>query len=297
MGGRLRRWGGCGMLAAALLVAGPPVSATATGSTTPTVVSLNVCTDQLTMLIAAPGQLLSVSALSRDPSLSVLHDEAHAWPANRGLAEEVLQKAPDVVVTGTFTLHNTTALLRRLGFEVAEFAPAVSLDDIRANIARMGELLRREDRAGELVREFDAALEAVAAANAACPRNDDKPGVLTFGHNGVTEGAGTLQHAVIEAAGFRNLGARGGASGMNYIPLETLLSLRPDLVLTPKGFEAPSLAARQFSHPALKALLSGVTPGAVDGALWTCGSPFTAQAVETLAQQRREMNGCGDAGQ
>lgn len=297
MGGRFRRWTAGGFLAAALLLAGPPVSAAAPEPAAPTVVSLNVCTDQLAMLIAAPGQLLSVSALSRDRSLSVLHEQATDWPANRGLAEEVLQETPDVVVTGTFTLHNTTTLLRRLGFEVVEFAPAVSLDDIRANIARMGELLHREDRAGELVREFDAALEAVAAANAACPRNDDKPGVLTFGHNGVTEGAGTLQHAVIEAAGFRNLGARGGASGMNYIPLETLLSLRPDLVLIPKGFEAPSLAARQFSHPALKALLSGVTSGAVDGALWTCGSPFTAQAVETLAELRRKVTDCEDSGQ
>lgn len=295
MGGRLRRWVGCGMLAAAVL-AGPPVSAAATGPAAPTVVSLNVCTDQLAMLIAAPGQLLSVSALARDPSLSVLHDEARAWPANRGLAEEVLQKTPDVVVTGTFTLHNTTALLRRLGFDVAEFAPAVSLDDIRSNIVRMGALLRREDRAGELVRQFDAALEAVATENAACTPGD-KPGVLTFGHNGVTEGAGTLQDAVIEAAGFHNLGARGGASGMNYIPLETLLSLNPDLVLTPKGLEAPSLAARQFRHPALEALLSGVRSGAVDGALWTCGGPFTAKAVEALARLRREVSDCAEAGQ
>ncbi len=282
------------MLAATLWLAGPPVSADGAGL--PSVVSLNVCTDQLAMLIAGPGQLLSVSALSRDPMLSALHEQSHAWPANRGLAEEVLEKKPDVVVTGTFTLHNTTALLRHLGFDVAEFAPAVSLDNIRGNIARMGALLHRRDRAAELVRQFDVALDAIATENAACALTR-KPGVLTFGHNGVTEGNGTLQNAVIEAAGFENLGARGGAAGMNYISLETLLSLRPDLVLVPKGLEAPSLAARQFHHPALKSLLSGVVSGAVDGALWACGGPFTAKAVEELAQLRRTVSGCGSVGQ
>ncbi|PKP83954.1 MAG: ABC transporter substrate-binding protein, partial [Alphaproteobacteria bacterium HGW-Alphaproteobacteria-2] len=48
------------------------------------VVSINVCTDQLAMLLAAPGQLLSVSHLARDPYSSAMAAEARAWPANRG---------------------------------------------------------------------------------------------------------------------------------------------------------------------------------------------------------------------
>ena len=34
------------------------------------VVSINLCTDQLAMLLAAPGQLLSVSHLAREPQSS-----------------------------------------------------------------------------------------------------------------------------------------------------------------------------------------------------------------------------------
>ena len=36
------------------------------------VVSMNLCTDQLAMLLAAPGQLLSVSKLARDPMSSAM---------------------------------------------------------------------------------------------------------------------------------------------------------------------------------------------------------------------------------
>lgn len=286
-----------GLLAVVLAAAGLP--ATVIGAqpamTAPSVVSLNVCTDQLAMLLAAPGQLLSVSMLSRDPTLSYLHDEAGNWPTNRGLSEEVLQRDPDVVVTGTFTLHNTTALLRRLGYQVAEFSPAVSLDDIRKNIRRMGQLLRREDAADALVRQFDTALddaESVAACHAV-----RRPDMLTFGPNGITAGKGTLQDAVIEAAGFNNLGARRGASGLNYIPLETMLSMRPDIVLVPDNRSAPSLAERAFRHPALKALLKDVEHGAVESALWSCGGPFTAKAVQTLANLRRRISGCAGTDQ
>ena len=42
------------------------------------VVSVNLCTDQLAMLIAAPGQLQSVSWLAADPSVSLMPDQARA---------------------------------------------------------------------------------------------------------------------------------------------------------------------------------------------------------------------------
>ena len=104
----------------------------------PTVASLNVCTDQLAMALAAPGQLKSVSALARDPMLSPMHEQANAYSVNRGLAEEVFTLKPDVIVTGTFSLHNTTSLLERLGFRVEPFGYTQTLDTIPNDIRRMG---------------------------------------------------------------------------------------------------------------------------------------------------------------
>ena len=43
------------------------------------VVSINLCTDQLAMLLAAPGQLVSVTHLARDPEASVMALQTISW--------------------------------------------------------------------------------------------------------------------------------------------------------------------------------------------------------------------------
>jgi iron complex transport system substrate-binding protein len=83
--------------------------ATSTLAAPQRVMSLNVCTDQLAMQLAAPGQLVSVSFLASDPDMSAMAEEAKQYPKNRGMAEEVFLRHPDLVVTGTYSLHNTTA--------------------------------------------------------------------------------------------------------------------------------------------------------------------------------------------
>lgn len=71
------------------------------------VVSMNVCTDQLAMLVARPGQLHSVSWLAADPAMSVLANEAEGLRLNRGLAEEIFLMKPDLVIAGTFSTRAT----------------------------------------------------------------------------------------------------------------------------------------------------------------------------------------------
>ena len=68
--------------AAALLVAG---SADAEAPTR--VVSMNLCTDQLAMLLADEGQLLSVSHIAFDPLASPMVEEAAGYEKNHGQAE------------------------------------------------------------------------------------------------------------------------------------------------------------------------------------------------------------------
>ena len=275
--------------AAALLAA---LAGTGAGadSALPTVYSLNLCTDQLAMLLAAPGQLQSVSELATDPSLSVLHEQARQYPANRGLAEDVVAASPDLVVTGAWSARNATDLLRGLGYRVETFAPDLTLDGIRADIARMGKLMQREQQADGLLADFDAQL--AKAPDAACPASF-RPSLLVYGPNGVTEGAGTLPDTVIEAAGFRNLGAGPGTGGMAFVSLENVIAMQPDVILLPADDPAaPALAQKLFNHPALKASGARIVRGAVDPALWTCGGPFTARAVTGLKQLRASLPGC-----
>ena len=247
------------------------------------VLSMNVCTDQLAMLIAGPGQLLSVSSLALETQTSVMVEEAKAYTINHGQAEEVFLMRPDLVIAGTYTTRAPINLLRRLGFRVEEFAPAASFDAIRTNIRRMGALLGREARAEALVRELDDALEEVRRAPIARQR-----AALTFA-NSYTAGAGTLSQAAVEAAGLENIAAEHGVTGTARLPLETLVMSNPDLIVSSnRDLSAPALAGEIFLHPAYRALARDKHFVSVPTKYWVCGGPFTLEAVKILREAGEE---------
>ena len=150
----------------ALLLAllGAPAAAE---ETLPRVMSLNVCTDQLVLALAEPGQILSLSELADDPDLSFHSAAAAAYAKNRGLAEEVFLVRPDVVVTGTYSLHNTTQLLRHIGTRVETFDYAQTLDSVPGAVRRMGGILGQTVRAETIAADYEAELAALSSQPAA----------------------------------------------------------------------------------------------------------------------------------
>lgn len=256
-------------LAAGWAAAGPPGR----------VVSMNLCTDQLAMLVAAPGQLHAVSALARDPDASVMAEQARAYAVTHGLAEEVFLMQPDLVIAGAYTTPATVAMLRRLGFPVEVFAPAQSFADIRANIRRMGAVLGREARAEALVGAFDRGLAEIAEHRGPAPR------AALYYANNYTSGAGTLADEIVTAAGLENVAAALGLEGTVRLPLEVLVMARPELIVGERRFDPPALATLGLGHPALRAL-DRAERAVVADRHWICGAPFTVEAVQTLAGAR-----------
>ncbi|WP_107990216.1 ABC transporter substrate-binding protein [Breoghania corrubedonensis] len=242
------------------------------------VVSINVCTDQLAMLVAETDQLHSVSYLSREPQNSAMSEEAAAYPLNHGQAEEVFLMRPDLVLAGTYTRRATVALLKRLGFQVEQFPPATSFDDVRANLRRMGTLLARPERAEALVADLDAGLDQARATRSG------RRVALSFS-NSYTSGVGTLSQAVLDAAGLDNIAGELGIEGTERLPLETLIMADPDLIVSgERDYGAPALAGENFRHPAYRALARRKTFVAVATKYWVCGGPFTLQAVRILRE-------------
>lgn len=277
---RLSRLSGLTFLAGALLSA--PVSAAPER-----VMSLNLCTDQLAMTLAEPEQLISVSFLAREPDLSMLHEKAQDFPVNRGLAEEVFLEKPDLVVTGTYSLHNTTALLKRLGFRIEEFSFVQTLDTIPGEIRRMGALLGQEARAEKLAEDFSQELDAIAKSQC-----DMRPTMIAYDQNGVALGSGTLADSVMQAAGFANLAADLGLVGVAPFPLEQVIAARPDVIVTSASEGAPTLGEHVPRHPAIAALPDTRIGAFVPAGAWSCGSPAVIEAVRALASLRAEIAPC-----
>lgn len=241
------------------------------------VVSMNVCTDQLAMLVAGEGQLHSVSYLARDPETSVLAERAMDLVVNHGLAEEVFLMQPDIVLAGTYTTRSTVSLLRRLGMRVEEFTPDNSVADIRANIVRMGEVLERRERAAELVTELDRGAAELAVRPASGKT------VATYYANSYTSGAGTLVDDIVRLSGLVNVADSLGLSGTARLPLEMLVLAEPDLIAGGgESYDAPALAQENFVHPAYRAIARQGSAVPVPARYTICGAPFTLEAVRLL---------------
>ncbi|MEJ5082994.1 ABC transporter substrate-binding protein [Ochrobactrum sp. MYb379] len=245
------------------------------------VVSMNVCTDQLAILLSDPAQLQSVSYLSRDPLLSVMSEKAKGLPVNHGQAEEVFLMKPDLVLAGTFSSRATVGLLRDLGVRVEEFAPARSFQDIKTHMKRLGELLGRQEEAARQIAAMDADLLSIR-------RPDRKPTVALYYANSYTAGRGTLIDEAIRLAGLDNIADKAGVRGSAMLPLEMLVMEKPDILVRGSRGRPPALAFENFEHPALRALEGHTRTVALNDNLTVCGGPFSVEAVAKLAEAARD---------
>ena len=132
----------------------------------PRIASINLCTDQLLMTLADPAQIVGLSPYSRDAARSYAADEARNYRRLSGEAEDVLMLGPDVVVATPYTKHATRELLKQQGMRVDEFDVANSVEDVKDQIRRMGDLVRHPDRAEMQISRLDAAIARARKATA-----------------------------------------------------------------------------------------------------------------------------------
>jgi len=247
------------------------------------VVSMNLCTDQLAMLLADEGQLISVSDLAHDPRSSAMVTEAAAYPVNNGLAEEIYLMQPDLVLAGRYSQLATVDMLRRLDIRVEQFDPATSLDQVTERMTRMGGLLGREDIAADQITRFDQRLASFRDGIAPRPR-----AALYFA-NGYTSGDQTLAGDILTAAGLINIAAELGLVSGGVIPLETLAMAEPDTVVTGQPYPGASRSEEILSHPVVGALQAGRPSTSMNAQDWLCGTPYVLRAIGQMAELRRDV--------
>jgi iron complex transport system substrate-binding protein len=230
------------------------------------VVSLNLCTDQMLVLLA-PAKIAALSPLARDPSLSFVTQEAAHLPIVRASAEAVLGLHPDLVLAATFGAQATLALLEQEGTPVLRLDLPQDFAGIRRQTRVLAIALDAAPRGEALLAAMDARLDTL-------PQPPALRHALVWEPRGLTAGPGSLMDAVLRAAGLVN------ASGGRRIGLETLLRQPPDLLVVTAAPAFPSLASALLDHPAL----AGIRRRALPPALTICAGPFTAEAAVLLAR-------------
>ncbi|MDQ2095612.1 ABC transporter substrate-binding protein [Rhodobacteraceae bacterium 10Alg 79] len=247
--------------------------------------SINLCTDQLAMLVAAPGQLVSVSFMARDPRASSMAEDAAEVPINHARAEEIYLLKPDLVLAGRFTSPATVSMLRRLGIPVAQFDTANTLADVALRLEEVGAALGQGDKAAALAQDYRAKLAAFAGPDG------QRPYAILFGAGGYTAGRETLAGHIIRAAGFDNAAEDAGFAYGGFMPLEILAMSAPDAIITGRPYPGASRADAIMEHPVLQEILHGRPRSAMTDRDWVCGTPAVLGAVARTADLRRLITG------
>ena len=242
------------------------------------IVSLNLCTDQLLMLLADPNQIASLSKIVDDPNVSFFAEKSAGFKKNRGDAEEIFVNNPDLVVAGVYTEKATVQILQSLGVRVEIFPIEQNFDDIVKNITKMGLLIGHSDRAKRMIDDFNFRLEELSSGIT------ERPRAAIYSANGYTTGTDTLSGQILKTAGFRNITEEVGMSFGGTLPLETLIMLKPDLVITGKAYPGHSRSEEILTHPVLRPFKTLTQTDAK----WICGTPAVLDAVEELQRAHPE---------
>ncbi|MCP4994087.1 MAG: ABC transporter substrate-binding protein [Gammaproteobacteria bacterium] len=248
------------------------------------IVSANLCTDQLLLMLADPEQIVSVSYLSQDAKSSFMVNQAMNYPVNHSRGEELISLEPDLILMGIFTNRSLVELLTQLGYRVEIFKPSDGLADIRSNIRRLAELVGHSQRGERMIDKMDRRINKVRSR-----QWEKRPRALFYQARGYSSGRQTLQDEALTLAGWRNVSAEMGVVGYGAVSLEQLLSARPEQFFTSSFAPGTdSLAQRQLQHPALKRVTGGRPMIEIDYRYWICGGPMAADVIEQLADLPHE---------
>lgn len=264
-------WLSAASLALASCAESPAPAVVEAGAGPRRVVSLNLCTDELLLLLAEPGQIASLTHLAGTEDEFALWQMARSYPANDGSLASAVALRPDLVLTmggGGDQLR----IAERLGIRAVALPFPQSLEDVANSIRMVGKALGREEQAEALVARM-AALRSSAPLAAT--------DTLWIGGGGRTVAAQGLEAQWMALAGYRQRPVGG-----DQVQLEELLVSAPSVLLRSDYRQLQySRAQAWLTHPLARSV-KGSRMVATDGRRWTCMGPLLIEEVERLRRER-----------
>ncbi|HYW17265.1 MAG TPA: ABC transporter substrate-binding protein [Allosphingosinicella sp.] len=246
------------------------------------VASLNLCTDELLLMLGDRGQIASVTHLAQQPAETSLWREARRYRRNDGSLVSVAGLRPDLVLTMGGGARDRGRIARRLGIRVLDLPYPQSLADIEQSIRSVSIALGRP-AAGEAALERMERLKRSRPARAADS--------IWLGGGGRTVAAGSLAAQWMALAGFRQRAMAG-----DRVSLEQLL-IRPPAAILRSDYRSGQYSGEQrwLSHP-LARRVRGARTIPTDGRAWTCMGPLLAFEIERLKGLNRHPGESRDLG-
>lgn len=270
---------------AALVTLGGGWFAPALATALPRIASMNVCTDQLLISLADPEQILGLSRYSRDRFESWAADDARRYRILLGGAEDILVLRPDVVVASLFDKRSTRELLKQKGLRLAEFAVPRNLEEVKAQIREMGEIVQHPDRAAAEIARLDAAI-----ARARRGVVEKHYSVLPLSRRGWVAGSDSLLSSLLAETGLTNAAGDLGVGTGGFASLEAVVNARPDFLLVSDAGDRAEDDGRAFLlHPALERFYPPAKRIVIPDRLTVCGGVMLAEVLDVLVAELKRV--------
>jgi iron complex transport system substrate-binding protein len=246
---------------------------------------MNVCTDQLLLSLADPGQILGLSRFSQDARRSFAAGEVQRFPILSGGAEDILVLKPDVVVASLFDKRSTRELLREHGLHLAEFSVPRNIDEVKNQIREMGDVVGHADRAAAEIIRLDAAIARARQAVAVKPYR-----VLPLSRRGWVSGSDSLVSSLLSETGLSNAAEELGIAAGGYASLEAIVNLKADfLVVSEAGDNAEDDGQAFLLHPALDRFYPPDKRIVIPERLIVCGGVMLLDALDVLVKELKRV--------
>jgi iron complex transport system substrate-binding protein len=239
-----------------------------------------MCTDQLLLALADPDEIAGLGPYARDPQMSWLAAEAKNYPRLSGEAEDLIALNPDLVLAGKYGKKATRDLLRDHGVKVAEFDVPHSIDEVKAQVRRVGDIVGHPERAGALIEKIDT-----AAARARAAALQGRLRALAVSRRGWIAGSEGLLSSLLATVGLANSAAELGLKSGGFVSLETIVAAQPDFILVSESApRAEDQGKAMLLHPALDRRYPPARRIVIPEVLTICGGPMLPAALDRLAE-------------
>ena len=236
------------------------------------VASLNLCTDELVLLLAAPEQIVSVTHLAQSEAETPLWRQARLHARNDGSLLSAMPFHPDLVVTMGGGARDRLRIAERLGIATIDLPFAQSLVDVGESIRRLAVALDRRAEGAALLRRMAALVRDTPSW-----RRD----TIWLGGGGRTVSAHGPEAQWMALAGLGQRHIQG-----DRVSLETLLVKPPAILLRSDYRQGQySNGQRWLAHPAAR-FVRGARMLPTDGRRWTCMGPLL---IDEVARLRRAV--------